>query len=76
MSNNTTVDYINQIGNTVIGMLSDQSLVNSIQNFSSSLYANIIESLIDVDINIFKDKNLMNHHFMRYNMMRKDVQKH
>ena len=56
-------------------MLSDQSLVNSIQNFSSSLYANIIESLIDVDINIFKDKNLMNHHFMRYNMMRKDVQK-
>ncbi len=75
MSNNTTVDYINQIGNTVIGMLSDQSLVNSIQNFSSSLYANIIESLIDVDINIFKDKNLMNHHFMRYNMMRKDVQK-
>ena len=26
-------------------------------------------------INIFKDKNLMNHHFMRYNMMRKDVQK-
>ena len=56
MSNNTTVDYINQIGNTVIGMLSDQSLVNSIQIFSSSLYANIIESLIDVDINIFKDK--------------------
>lgn len=69
------IDNINNLGNNVIGILSEQSVVNSIKNFSSSIYADFLKVLTNTDIRSIRDNTLFNYHIMRYNMMRKDVEK-
>lgn len=56
----------------VVLVENDRNLIN---NFSSSAYAGVMNSLIGLDISKFPDFSSKNHEIMRYHMLRNDIQK-
>lgn len=64
----------NNIASTV-DTITNQTVINELKNFSSSMYCGIMNTLIGLDISQFPKFNQKNDAVMRFHMLRNDVQK-